>query len=101
MAGVGKCPYRIVVPLFGHAGLDLALEAVGLVIGLARHRGDRYGAVGAGNLGGSVFQHYVAGLGFEDMARDLQRALPACSAPRSGLRRRQITSERLANVPQP
>ena len=73
VAGVGERAGRIVGAGLGQAGLDLAVEAVRLRVGLARHLGDRHRAVGAGDLGRAVFQHDVAGRRFQQVAGDLDQ----------------------------
>ena len=88
MAGVGESAGRIVGAALGQARLDLAVEAVRLRIGLARHLGDADGAVGAGDLGLAVFQHDVVGRRLQHMAGDLDQ-LGAHLARRDAARRRR------------
>ena len=56
MAGVGEGARRIVAAGLGQAGLDLALEDMGLVIGGARQGRDGDGAIGADHLRRSGLQ---------------------------------------------
>ena len=70
------------------------------MIGGARQRSDRHHPVGAGDFGVAVFQHDIVGGASSTwlaMVRSLCRIFRAASivAPP------EITSERLANVPQP
>ena len=71
MAGIGEGAGRIVMADLGHAGIDLALEAVRLVIGIAGERGDGDAAVGAGDGRRAVAEHDVLGRGFQHVRRQL------------------------------
>ncbi len=59
VAGVGKRPGRIIGGALADARRDLALEAVSLMIGGARQRLERNGAVGAGDARDIGFEHDV------------------------------------------